>query len=240
MPTIPSSDVDSEEPEIDMDLDIPPPLTLLLTKSTPLGPRSQPPQSVLKNAMALRRMNSEANHISVGWDPEQRESRQYVRMGREASPLLPWIGDVETGEDSVGNMKALFDFGFAAADGGAENEGGNELPTCRSALDEIDLAIVERKLDGALAGFEPGSDDTDSVKEQTNDEVASRQVWEHGDNFEQDKRWAGFVGKGAEGISATTPKKRDLLADGGAEWKRRSVQMTPRSLYDCDGFLRGT
>ena len=111
--------------------------------------------------MALRRMNSEMDNTA------HRESRRYVKLGREASPLLPWIGSPDA-NDSCEDMNQLFDFDFAA-----DTREGAEEHT--SALDEIDMTEVERKLDGALAGFDalPGSDDT--VRE-----LRSSRVWDDG------------------------------------------------------------
>jgi hypothetical protein len=236
MPTIPSSDFECEGDMTD-DIPMPSPLHLSTVRASqtpsPQGPRSQPANSVLKNAMALRRMNSEVNNPT--WDPgqDQRESRRYVRMGREASPLLPWIGSPDPNE-SCGDMDELFDFGFAAA--GAEDR--DDVP---GALDEIDMSEVERKLDGALAGFEavPGSDDTIRTlrTEDLRKEVRSSSVWEDGEKF-----WDG----GKENIESsplpgqkTTPKK-EWAGFGSDEslLARRSIQMTPKSLYDSDGFLR--
>lgn len=198
-------------------------------------------------------MNSEVNRAATVWDdPEQRESRQYVRMGREASPLLPWIGDVGAGEESVGDMNALFDFGFASAAGavgevrgGAQEEDGRsvQLTAFRSALDEIDLAIVERKLDGALAGFEPreeervGSDDDLRTKDPVEEVDRSSRSWEHAGEFWKGREWAGFAAKDAGRMEDVTPKKRDLFED---ESRRKSIQRTPKSLYDSDGFLNAT
>ncbi len=221
MPTIISSDVDpghSSPHTVDIDMsldsvsqnldneqhsDMPAALHLPSTNSKPTGPRNLPPQSVLKNAQALRRMNSEANaptyslstntltaSQSIGGEAffvdSNRESRRYVRMGREASPLLPWIGSPDLSEEGEVGMGGVFDFGFTTA--GAEADA-----QWASALDDfIDLAEVERKLDGALAGFEAplASDDTVmGMSEKTDSKPTDAQkgssVWEDGEKFWQ-------------------------------------------------------
>ncbi|CAK4017235.1 Hypothetical predicted protein [Lecanosticta acicola] len=138
LPTIPQSD--------DSPPEAPPQTTKPAGKTSPRGPRSAPAKSVLKNAMALRRMNSEISSYS----PSNRESRAYARLGREASPLLPWIG---TPTETVPHDNELFDFDFDATTGGAEQarRAGNESP---SALDDLDLEAFGRNIDGALAEFE--------------------------------------------------------------------------------------
>ena len=201
------------------DVNIPSPLHI--SKTSPRGPRSQPAHSVLKNAMALRRMNSEAN------DFPYRESRRYQRLGREASPLLPWIGSPDLNE-SCEDMNELFDFGFAAA--GAEEEH-------RSALDEIDMTEVERKLDGALAGFEAmPSDDT------TLQEKRSSSVWEDGERFwnqrQQESSPIGVARSSSVPFDDLATPKKDIGLGHGLIATARSIQMTPKSLYDSDGFLR--
>ena len=189
--------------------------------SKPSGPRNQPAQSVLKNAMALRRMNSEVNDFP-GQSTSSRESRRYVRLGREASPLLPWVGSPDP-NDSCADMDELFDFGFASAEGacgGAEEDRDEELHT--SALDEIDMTEVERKLDGAIAGFQTA----DSGERRD----TGSSVWEDGEKF-----WESSP---LPGLDKCTPKKDTIFE--GEVWatSRRSIQCTPKSLYDSDGFLR--
>ena len=189
------------------------------SKSTfkPSGPRKQPAQSVLKNAMALRRMNSEVNDFSGQFPSrESRESRRYVRLGREASPLLPWVGSPDP-NDSCGDMNELFDFGFASAEGGAEEDDNEEVHT--SALDDIDMTEVERKLDGAIAGFQA---ENSGERRDT-----GSSVWEDGEKY-----WD------SSSLPTGTPKKDTIFE--GEVWATtpRSIQQTPKSLYDSDGFLR--
>ena len=177
--------------------------------------------------MALRRMNSEVNDSFLPL-PSQRESRRYVHLGREASPLLPWIGSPEEEPCDLdggpgGGMDELFDFGFAS--GGAEHDGrdGEE----GTVMDEIDMAEVERRLDGAIAGF-------DAVPTSEEDRRRSS-VWEDGERY-----WESQVPRVEVAESSPlpvknmgTPRKGD-----GLDSARRSIQMTPKSLYDSDGFLR--
>jgi len=254
MPTIPSSDLGAGSDDADMHgIEIPSPLHLSGNRpkaSSPSGPRSQPAHSVLKNALALRRMNSEVNN-PTSWSPAQpyaadaeawgwdagRESKKYVRMGREASPLLPWIGSPEGDAASDAAMDAVFDFGFAAAGGEV-----GEAWVATGALDEIDLSEVERRLDGALAGFEAGgSDDTvlgidlglgegggNGEGSKFGEEIVWRSsVWEDGERFWQIPGMSSPLSARGE-----TPRKDRLLE------RPMSIQMTPKSLYDSDGFLR--
>lgn len=69
--------------------------------SLPGGPREEPCRSVLKNAMALRRMNSDVDTSAC------REIRRYVQLGREASPPMPYFLSPNPSESC-----ASFDFGF--------------------------------------------------------------------------------------------------------------------------------
>ncbi|EMC93766.1 hypothetical protein BAUCODRAFT_567328 [Baudoinia panamericana UAMH 10762] len=141
--------------------------------TSPKGPRSEPAKSVLKNAMALRRMNSEIDHSRH----YRRESRLYQRLGREASPLLPWVdSDLE---ESCNN---LFDFDFAEQDAGAGAEEHDSDVTSKGALDEVDVSAIHRRLDGALADFEAEPVSTPSTV--TLSERPSS-VWENGELFWQ-------------------------------------------------------
>ena len=195
-------------------------------KTSSQGPRTQPAYSVLKNAMALRRMNSEISNIS------NRESRRYVRLGREASPLLPWIGSPDPSE-SCGDMNELFDFGFATTGDTAAGAAHEHM----SALDEIDMTEVERRLDGTLAGFDALLRDNDAMMEQKR----SSSVWEDGERYweQQQQQRApqlAFVPSSPVPIVDMTPRKRPT--DDVFLATPRSIQATPKSLYDSDGFLR--
>ena len=205
----------------------------------PIGPRKQPANSVLKNAIALRRMNSEVNSLSFpssshDHSPQSRESRRYVRLGREASPLLPWTGSPDPAD---ADMNELFDFGFASAEGGAEDYEGDDVGG--SVMDEVDMTEVERKLDGAIAGFRAADSSTaearvcSSVYDASSRVVSS--VWDDGEKY-----W-----ESSPPLSESTPTRHDGYRDvtfEGVVWDRtatpRSIQCTPKSLYDSDGFLR--
>lgn len=106
-------------------------------------------------------MNSE-----MELDPSpSRQSRRYIHgLAREPAPLLPWIGEPGLAESSTTD---LFDFDFrsvgerevdaggGAEEGEGEGDSGNlgvGVPT--SALDYVDLSDIERRLEGALAGFD--------------------------------------------------------------------------------------
>ena len=186
-------------------------------KTSPQGPRAQPAHSVLKHAMALRRMNSEVN---AAYD---QESRRYVRLGREASPLLPWIGSPDPNY-SCENMVDLFDFDFASDTG----SGAEKSP---SVLDEVDMTEVETKLDGAIAGFEA------IPSEQTVKESRSSSVWEDGEKY-WEQRASAETAFARSGLPFdVTPKKHQEL-DSHLLGTPKSIQNTPKSLYDSDGFLR--
>ena len=158
-----------------------------------------------------------------------RSSRHYVRLGREASPLLPWIGSPDLNESCTD----LFDFDFGAdAQAGAPHE---DIPEC-SALDEIDMSDLDRILEGALAGFDAGS--------------RSSSVWEDGEKY-----WhPPGSGVGYTAPVDITPVKKAvetvnpsvILMTPTQMLEQRlqmplapsSIMKTPRSLYDSDGFLR--
>ncbi|KAK5137785.1 hypothetical protein LTR08_007357 [Meristemomyces frigidus] len=242
----------------------PAPLSPLHIAKQPLGPRTEPAKSVLRNAMALRRMNSEI-------DTSERGSRRYTRLAREPSPLLPWIG---SGSD--GGCSELFDFDFASEDVGPGAEMGDEGVAgvgrgqgemATGALDELDMTDLDRRLDGALAGFDAGP----SVAESR-----ASSVWEDGELFwlrepAKTAKTAELAGDGHRhyyeyedaGEDSTTPTKKtnalgrerqgreSLLATPVAaglkmsvlmgrerEWRGSGVGLrTPGSLYDEDGFL---
>ncbi|KAF2172744.1 hypothetical protein M409DRAFT_16707 [Zasmidium cellare ATCC 36951] len=143
-------------------------------KAIPMGPRSAPAKSVLKNAMALRRMNSE-----VQTHRESRESRNFTRLGREPSPLLPWIGtetedifdyDTRAGAGAESSSQASFSdvevgqqqpkhsrhsvLGVPQVDIDIAPCPSSNRNTATSALDDLCLDDLEKVIDGALAGFD--------------------------------------------------------------------------------------
>ncbi|KAF2208758.1 hypothetical protein CERZMDRAFT_101201 [Cercospora zeae-maydis SCOH1-5] len=116
--------------------------------ASPLGPRDPPAKSLLRNVTELRRMNSDAKGQPC------RESRNYVRLGREPSPLLPWIpsttGETEAGMQQEGSQNSLcnFDFGHSSS--------SYTLPgtTAATALDEIDFEALEKSIDTAVRNLD--------------------------------------------------------------------------------------
>ncbi|KAF2483654.1 hypothetical protein BDY17DRAFT_310619 [Neohortaea acidophila] len=185
---------------------VPSPLQISGNRTSPTGPRSQPPQSVLKNAMQLRRMNSEIDHAD-----NERESRRYVRLGREASPLLPWAGSPELNA-SQAEMGEVFDFQFGAgqARSGAEvHENVHER--------------MESKLDGALAGLDAGTPGKKGG------------VWEDGEKYWNGQQAIGIASSGTPARMHATPPRKESLAVPSSGI--RSIQNTPKSLYDSEGFL---
>lgn len=213
------------------------PSPLNIKQSAPQGPRSEPAKSVLKNAMALRRMNSEMD--------QTRNSRRYTRLGREASPLLPWIGSPDPSE----SCNDMFDFDFASMDANAgaevyEAEIGGGEEQHRSALDEIDMTDLDRRLDGALAGFDAGPPSTDTLSRRSS-------VWEDGEKFWERRPEFTFAPSSPLPIDVTPRKKaapfggENLLMTPMARLQMpvldgppSSIGKTPKSLYDSDGFLR--
>ncbi|KAK0310083.1 hypothetical protein LTR01_004282 [Friedmanniomyces endolithicus] len=245
--------------------DIPQPLHIKQPSQSlsPQGPRTEPAKSVLKHAMALRRMNSEIDQTRNL--SENRASRRYVRLGREASPLLPWIGPPGFGDGASDSCNDLFDFDFGemvldVGAGAAKEDGSGSRG--KSALDDIDMASLDRRLDGALAGFEPGAPSSSPP-------VLDSQrfsVWEDGELWQKQPRFSFTassspllgdmdvtpVKKSSAGVwereqGAMTPVQRlrmpDPLAGGGVGFeddgeRPSSILKTPRSLYDSEGFLR--
>jgi hypothetical protein len=96
-----------------------------------------------------------------------RQSRRYIHgLSREPAPLLPWVGGSET-DDLNDSSNDLFDFDFGARDrlrrdvdvgSGAVDyrfaDCYDDDAETTSALDNVDLSEVERRLEGALAGFD--------------------------------------------------------------------------------------
>lgn len=200
---------------------------------SPQGPREQPAQSVLKNAMALRRMNSEVN-CSPSLTNLDRESRRYVRLGREASPLLPWINSPDLSE----GMDAVFDFDLAASSD--VGPGADDVGISDGIMDDINIAEIERKLDGALAGFDamPHSDashDTITSLGMVERSVRRTSVWDDGEKYWEDQENRAPEGEGD--ALDVTPVKRDPRRQS-QDFGWASIQCTPKSLYDSDGFLR--
>ena len=234
------------------------PLHFASKQTSPQGPRTEPARSVLKNAMALRRMNSEVDQNALD---RNRESRRYARLGREASPLLPFIGNPAEAFESCND---LFDFDFGGADAGA----GAEV-SVPGALDEVDMTDIERRLEGALAGFDAPAKSSESEKR-------SSSVWEDGEKFWEHPTWEVTPSSPSPAtkyeidhstLMAATPRMDATLSTptnvsprtsaavdssrliaatprsivqgaNGSSVYTPTVRATPRSLYDADGFLR--
>ncbi|KAK3679710.1 hypothetical protein LTR78_000086 [Recurvomyces mirabilis] len=215
---------------------------------SPQGPRSEPAKSVLKSATALRRMNSEIDVETRG--AMNRASRQYVRMGREASPLLPWIGATKVGAEPgfgggvVGDerMADLFDFDFGSSmSAGAERELNG-----KSALDDVDFEALGSRLDGALSGFDtvglvassssPPMDfkdvDYGSGVEITYQSRSGRSgsVWEDGELFWTKRPRFSFTPSSPPLDVNVTPMKK-LYSGRAAAWEREGSR-TPTQQMD--------
>lgn len=208
--------------------------------SASLGAPSEPGRSVLKNATALRRINSEI-------DTTSRNSRRYTRIRREASPLLSCIGSPDPSESYYG----LFDFGFGHP--GSDTFGGaseDDDIVVGSALDDIDFAQFERRFEGVLAGFDAESPST-ARRRSLESRRASQGVWEEGEEFWE--KWRGLevtpsstVGEPITPTKKVVPQKNNNLQTPVGELHTPvmdritpgSITKTPQSLYDSDGFLR--
>ncbi|KAI6832074.1 hypothetical protein KC340_g7342 [Hortaea werneckii] len=232
----------------------------LRIKHSPQGPRSEPGKSVLRNAMALRRMNSEI-------DTTDRSSRRYTRLAREPSPLLPWVGSPDFNESchngfGIRGGASVFDFGDLQTAAGAAAAEVHELQH-QSALDDVDMFAFDRRLEGALAGFEavpPSSADATATTSRASS------VREDGEKFwEQQKVEQPVVStdRRLASQSTTTPMKKATRSSAQEDRSLQvtpnskmpvltgslnpttafpplSITKTPRSLYDSDGFLRSS
>lgn len=215
------------------------------TSASPSGPRDIPARSISKQIVALRRMNSEMDTST------STQSRRYIHgLSREPAPLLPWIGCPEPSE----SCNDMFDFGFGSdAHGGAADHSDDDAEAT-SALDNVDLSDIERRLEGALAGFEvPASIDEEGVSSplysdngcsspsplptqtapfEEKDRASS--VWEDGENFWNRTSLSTIPGStpsDAEKARAAlqTPKTRyySSIRGLGAAGGRQSHMRTP-------------
>lgn len=216
----------------------------------PKGPRNAPAKSVLNNVSALRRMNSEYNTGTPN-----RQSRNWQRLGREASPLLPWAGGVLGTEES---SNSLFDFDFSSRTseqytqgGAAEGDHGGER---ESAMDEIDAESFDRILDGALAGFDAefkrwsGGQGKEDPSER--EEKRASSVWDDGEQFWEKQGKVSETPSYKIHPAEVTPRRsaeatcdpRLLSTSPGQMGIQMSSPIamgnTPKSLYDADGFLK--
>ncbi|QIX01735.1 hypothetical protein AMS68_007252 [Peltaster fructicola] len=191
------------------------------------GPRTEPPKSVLRNAMALRRMNSQID------TRESRESRRYVQMGRENSLMLPLYGSPELNRSG----SDLFDFDFEGTD------------TSSGAIEAQGI------LKGSVFSREPSSFYMDlptiaELRQYANDESIARKGGSkrHAVTLGTDSPWRDAHGED-EYVYRDSPKalssperlnSRAEKASGAIDspQHRRSILGTPQSLYGADGFLR--
>lgn len=251
----------------------------------PKGPRSAPAKSVLKNAQALRRMNSEVQ-TDVRAHRDSRESRNFVRLGREPGPLLPWIG-AETGDfesDTRGGAEGELQYSPAVSSSederGQQRQRQNKRPrssvlgvpqvdvtpasasqnkrNTASALDELSFDALEKVIEGALAGFDAEHRASNTSPKYTSNRTSS--VWDDGEKFwcarpeslelPQFKlgtpRRSGLLSRAmmneesvGDGCGTVDPRLLMSTPTPGVGAGGVSVQATPRSLYDSDGFLRG-
>lgn len=217
----------------------------------PKGPRNAPAKSVLNNVSALRRMNSECNTGTPN-----RQSRNWQRLGREASPLLPWAGGV-LGTDESSNSLFDFDFDTRTADVQAEEGAtqGDGIDDGASAMDEMDVDSFDKILDGALAGFDAefkrwsGGKDRKKEEEEQKEKRASS-VWDDGEQFWEKQKQVSETPSYKIHPADSTPRRsaeptcdpRMLTTSPGQMMAQRSSPVTtantPGSLYDGDGFLR--
>lgn len=259
LPTIPqSSSPPQAPPAFVRPLNLSPPKTSA-TATGPKGPRGLPAKSVLNNVSALRRMNSAANDSTPN-----RQSRNWQRLGREPSPLLPFTGTALQSEES---SNSLFDFDFGSRTSEQATQGGAMESEPTSAVDEerIDIrsSAFDRVLDGALAGLEAEFERWSPTKEllqsettQTNDSQEGKKrrkssVWDDGEQFwsHQSNDHPSYKVHPAE---VTPRKSADATCDPRmlttSPSQRSSMLMsspattmlstTPKSLYDADGFLK--
>lgn len=205
----------------------------------PRGPRNAPAKSVLNNVSALRRMNSEYENGTPN-----RQSRNWQRLGREASPRLPWTGGLLPNEES---SNSLFDFDFGTrteqqTHGGAAKQEDGEPG---SAMEEMDAGTFDRMLDGALAGFDAefkrwsaGKDEEGEVQRE---EQRGSSIWEDGEQFWKSKKDVSIMPSYKIHPAETTPGRGlETTCDPRMLVTSSPVAManTPGSLYDADGFLK--
>lgn len=208
-------------------------------KGGPKGPRTAPAKSVLNNISALRRMNSDAEK-----NTPNRQSRNWARLGREASPNLPFT--TPNGEGGVlgreESSNSLFDFDFGTrtsqqyTQSGAEEENDASHGAAMGiAIGDDDERSFSQVLDGALAGFHAEFENLGAGAQEEKEKRVSS-VWDDGEQFWKDResKSMSLEAKCDPNLLSTTPGTQMssplAMAANGA---------TPRSLYDADGFLKG-
>lgn len=224
------------------------------TSSSPCGPRDKPAKSIAKQIIALRRMNSEMDTSTSN------QTHRYIHgLSREPAPLLPWIGSPE----ASGSCNDMFDFDFETTSGcdarGGADGGQSEDAGPASALDDVDMSYIDRRLAGALGGFDipPSVDEIVSdegqeasspvcLPERTAEcEERTSSVWEDGEKFWNRTSLSTIPGSSPSDAekAKTIPTPRMYSSEDGLGSRRSnmrppSVMATPKSLYDADGFLR--
>ena len=229
------------------------------TATLPAGPRAPPAKSLARQIVALRRMNSEMDTST------SHQGRRYIHgLSREPAPPLPWVGsEADEANDSSND---LFDFDFGARDRRDVESGAHDYrydgcydddadPT--SALDNVDLSEVERRLEGALAGFDipvsspksVSSRDCEAREEEgeCGEECErSSSVWEDGEDFWNNRKRLSTI----PGSSPSDAEKARMVQTprmySAAHGRRAALSLrspdtgmaTPGSLYDGAGFLR--
>ena len=187
------------------------------------------------------------------------QTRRYLHgLSREPAPLLPWIGSPEASE----SCNDMFDFDFETTSGrdarGGADDGEDEDAGTASALDDVDMSDIDRRLEGALAGFEipPSVDEGVSDEEEASSPIClpertaeceerASSVWEDGEKFWDRTSLSTIPGSSPSDAekAKTIPTPRMYSAGYGLGSRRSnmrppSVMATPKSLYDADGFLR--
>jgi hypothetical protein len=191
----------------------------------PSGPRLSPPKPISEQISALRRMNSEMDTSTC------HQSRLYIHgLSRVPAQLSPWV-DSESSNDT-------FDFDSGDVHGGAD---------ATSALDNVDLSEMERRLEGALAGFDVPVDvgDDEDGDGWEGDKKRESSVWENGEKFWNRTSLSTIAGSSPSEVEkAKAGREVSGYAFGGrarrAHMRSPSVMETPRSLYDAQGFFKET
>ncbi|GIZ47377.1 hypothetical protein CKM354_001047000 [Cercospora kikuchii] len=201
--------------------------------ASPLGPRDPPAKSILRNVTELRRMNSDAK------GQPSRESRNYVRLGREPSPLLPWIpsttnNETDGGATREGSHNSLCDFDF-------ERSSSYTLPgtVASTVLDEIDFEALEKSIDTAVKGLDEDwrysqialQVRRDSDKE--NQDVITSQQQQHNDNNNTHQRSSSVWDDGEQfwkdnERNSTSPKPKPLCVVNNSSPPRGQSPKTAR------------
>jgi len=155
----------------------------------------------------------------------------------------------------------VFDFGDLQTAAGAATE--IDGLQHQSALDDVDMFAFDRRLEGALAGFEAGPPSSADATATTS---RASSVWEDGEKFWEQpkieqpaasthrslasqstttpmKKVVGSSAQEDRSLQTTTPNSKMPVLTGSLDptaFPPLSITKTPRSLYDSDGFLRSS